>query len=193
MQVYKCAFECHWDSKFEIVMIMLTKGISHVEVFLFGFHRVKLPIWCVIMHEAHTMPAINTVGEPIHNPGGNQINPRGAMTSTVRLLIACIVFLWLLFAQYLWMCMIQRVLKYLSMVTAAQCPVWPQQGKLFVTKWSSSEKEVLVESLCGPVLCWCWWWMMCVFGPNADWIRPPCRPIAFPRSTRRRSRGEVYQ
>lgn len=34
------------------------------------------------------MPAINTVGKPISSPSGNQINPGGAVVSTVRLIIA---------------------------------------------------------------------------------------------------------
>lgn len=45
------------------------------------------------MHRAHTMPAINTVGEPIYSPRENKITLGGVMMSTVHLIIDCIAFL----------------------------------------------------------------------------------------------------
>lgn len=50
--------------------------------------KVKHPNGPFIMHRARNMPAINTVGKPIFSPSGNQINPGGAVVSTVRLIIA---------------------------------------------------------------------------------------------------------
>lgn len=50
--------------------------------------KVKHPNGPFIMHRARNMPAINTVGKPISSPSGNQINPGGAVVSTVRLIIA---------------------------------------------------------------------------------------------------------
>ena len=63
----------HWDSKFGkycwwglLEAFLLLKS--------FGFYRVKHSIVIV-----HTMPAINTAGEPIYSSSGSQIHPGGAM------------------------------------------------------------------------------------------------------------------
>lgn len=50
-----------------------------------------------MMHMVHRAAAINAAGKLIYSPSGNQINPGGAVTSSVYLIIACVVFLSLLF------------------------------------------------------------------------------------------------
>lgn len=49
--------------------------------------KVKHPNGPFIMRRARNRPAINTVGEPVFSPSGNQINPEGAVASTARLII----------------------------------------------------------------------------------------------------------
>lgn len=63
--------------------------------------KTPLFIWIQVYthnsaQSAHHVSAINTVGEAIYSPSGSQINPGGALTSIVLVIIDCISLLWLL-------------------------------------------------------------------------------------------------